>query len=148
MESDDSVKVVDNKMFFFLNPANRRHFISQLVHIVAPIAKKFRTQKFIETVKSKNVFRHANISNTLFNQESPVHREVTFSLCHSHIHTHNWWTSQLETKLAQLADSLKILHAGHHSTCYGKKIGVSLPSNRRSHKTGQLSEKKKHWSQI
>ena len=87
MESDDSVKVVDNKMF--LNPTYRGHFISQLVHIVAPIAKKFRTPKFIETVKSKNVYTHANISNTLFDQESPVLPEVTFSLCHSHRHTYN-----------------------------------------------------------
>ena len=35
----------------------------------------------------------------------------------------------LETESAQGANSLKILHAGHHSTFYSVKLGVLLPSN-------------------
>ena len=60
------------------------------------------------------------------------------------IHTDTHTTDghrNLETESAQWADSLKILHAGHHSTFYSVKIGVPLPSNRQSHRTGQLSEK-------
>ena len=34
--------------------------------------------KIIVTLKPENVYRYTNISNTLFDQKSPVHREVEF----------------------------------------------------------------------
>ena len=69
---------------------------------------KFQNAKNIETTKTRKVQRHANISDMLFNQKSPVHREMGFPRWHTQTTSGH---CDLETESAQWANSVKTLPA-------------------------------------
>ena len=72
-----------------------------------PVKKNFNTPKYQWNKKNaKNIKRYANISNTFFDQKSPVYREAAFLQWHKHkVDGH----CNLETELSQRVHSVKIM---------------------------------------
>ena len=63
----------------------------RLIESIGPEGRcleNFEPQQIIETAKPRNVWRHANISDMLFDQMSTVHRETVFcNVTHRHTQT-------------------------------------------------------------
>ena len=83
--------------------------------------KQSQIQEIIKTIKTttKNIQRYANNRDTLFDRKSPVQREARFPLWHTQ--TDGLTTDRhcnLETELAQWADTVKKKVVGILSQCY------------------------------
>ena len=101
--------------------------------------KKRRRKKSLIQQKSKNIQRYANISNTLFNQNTPVHREAGFPRWHTQTHTTDGHRN-LETKSAQCSDLVKMGHEGDtDSQCVHMVAAIQKNIFKKSFLTCQVS---------
>ena len=74
----------------------------------------FLNTKNIETTQMKNVQSYANISNTLFDQNTPVHLEAGCLQWHTHIATQR---QKLQGNLLYLGETKRLVHfrlSDHH----------------------------------